>query len=280
MNKLTKALALAGLASTLVWSTASSAATIDGITFAAGNTLKIGTIYEGQEIAGGGYTTAITAPGQVLGGIGIVDAIKDGGGNTVWANGTNGRELTFQFGGYVAETITFLTGGFISINFSGGNATFFSDATPNFSPSLGGTALDVATAVDGNSWLNVVGGATGVVCGPLDGCFSGAGTVITLQSVILAGTLQTIGSGVGNGFMNVDLAGTGAANTHFDTNAAAGGNDFSLGSSFNSTTATGDFFASGSFDLRGSAIPEPATLALLGIGLLGVAAGSKRRRTK
>lgn len=276
MKKLTKALALAGLVSTFGMSGAASAVTIDGISFDGGVTLQIGTIYEGETASG--FTAPITAIGQVLGGIGIVDAIKNGGGATVWSNGTNGRELTFEFGGYVAEKITFLPGGIISILFSGGHANFFSDAAGNFSPSLGTTALDVATAINGTPWLNLTGGSTGVICAVVDACFSGAGTAITLQSTILIGSLSAIGSGVGNGFLNV-AAGAGAANSHFDTNTQAGGNDTTLGSSFNSAGATGDFFASGSFDLRGATIPEPESLALFGIGLLGLAAGSLRRRS-
>lgn len=242
--------------------------TINGVTFDSGATLVIGTLFEGR--VSSGYTAPITAAGQELGGVGIVDAIKDRNGVTIWASGDNGTELTFKFGGYISEAPVGVSP--ISLNFSGGVINFFTGVgvTKDFSAASIATAL--TTASNGTAFLNLLGGSTGVLC-PL------AGVDCTLQSTILSGTLQAIASGAGNGFLDV-TAGTGAANVAFNTNSLPGGHDLSLASSFDSLAVNGGFAVSGSLALKRATIPEPSTVALLGLGLLAMGVSSRRRRAK
>jgi hypothetical protein len=259
------------MAAVIVMGGMAQAVTINGIDLPVGATLQIGTLYEGR--VSSGYTAPITGAGQELGGVGIVDSIKDASGNIIWQNDQNGTELTFRFGGFISEAPTGgpLPSTPIGINFSGGFVDFFTGtgATNNFT--AGSVAAALASATDGVPFLNMVGGSTGVPC-------PGAGVDCTLQSLILAGSLSSILSGVGNGFLDV-TAGPGAANTQFDTNAIPGGHDLALGSSFNSFSATGGFAASGSFDLRGvTVVPEPSTFMLFGLGLLGVVLSTYRHK--
>lgn len=271
MKKLLSTIAV----SAALGSSAAHAINIDGIDFTAGNTFQVGAIYEGEVIGDGigNDNGLIDQQGEVLAGIGIIDAIRDKDGNTVWQNGDNGRELTLQFGGYVAERIV----GGTSIDFSGGFANFYSDTNLDFDSSAGSIAASTATANNGNIWLNLLG-AQNDLCDAT--CLNGAGTVITLSSTIASGDLLNIAQAFGAGFLDVDALGAGAANASFDTDAAGSlGQDVALSSSFNTQGAVGDFFASGSLDLKMQAIPEPATLALFGAGLLGIGAARLRRNS-
>lgn len=274
-----KTLLAAALGGVMSLPFAASAITIDGITFAEGAVLETIDLFEGERNGG-----PITAVGQELIGIGIVNRILDAGNNVLWTNGQNGRELTLYFRNYIAESFnsTSVPGvlGVDTISFSGGIVEIYSDSTPDFS-AAGTLAQGIASASDGNLFLSLAGS-------PIGG-LGLTGNAFTLTSVGLrngdAGSpFSSANTLTGSGLLDVT---GGAAASYFDTNtfgcSAAAGQpcpddaDKSFSSSGQLPLAPGSAWAfRGTGEVQDYAvIPEPGTLALLGAGLVDM---SLRRR--
>ncbi len=183
--------------------------------------------------------TIALAPGVIVEGYGKVDAINSAVNN----NFCPGCELTFHF---TMETVSITPTGGNNSDFVFDNLalTFYVDHTPDYNATQ-------ASAQDGAVWLELV----------LNGVLNGSGTDI--------GT----GSDKGTGEGLLDVVG-GLAQGNFDTNEELNGADMSFSSSFQPLAGTG--LLSGTWEIQGNSIPSPGTLALFGLGLVGL--GLARRR--
>ncbi|MDB5894294.1 MAG: sorting protein [Rhodoferax sp.] len=195
----------------------------------------------------------------ILSGFGTINTINGTAGFCA------GCELTFQFGGFtpIGGILPSPSGG--TILYKDGFVNVFVDTSPE-AANLNAFTMSAASTGDGALWLSLAGHNKIANGSSFDG-------TLNLSS---GGALASL---LGGGLLDVT---GGLAASLLNTNQKNEGSDFSFSTSFTTFLTPGsplDAIGTGNFNsvtLR--QVPEPSSIALLGLGLAGIGLASRRRK--
>lgn len=234
----------------------------------------VGTLYGSSS---GGYGNADTV--ENAWGVFKVSTIKtaDLSATTLWYDGKDGEELTGIYYGLDDDFWALNGVGGINIQSVGGSIDVYLDGTPDFNAAPGpGSRVGTTypTVTDGSSFLTLAFG-TGIKFG---NAFVGDDHIVYDNN--LDGTTSPF-TGDGAFYLNV-IGGDYAPmfNSDYyalvDDSGATHYRDF-FGQFDTTTTGAGKWLVKSEDPIGGKAVPEPTSMLLFGVGLLGIGAIRRKR---